>query len=244
MHSPFDPAAIDAITQALAFGFPDLSGQALIDAVGMDAVNYLSAWQYAIDKETPAKMWWGLKSSHPAIASALKVDRSKAPAPYALAPFRFWRDETNRPLILAAYPTPAIMDCDWLGIETVLAWDPKTDTAWVIDDDRPQLFGQATDEAAQIFASPRAFFSEWMRKRAQLATQIQMAAHNHWTAPPTEIDPLPGALMLGEPEAIRWPTHALPEAFHVVGADPRRINRAILKSARLPRCIGEMRNAA
>jgi len=242
MANPYDHEMVGLIARAVAMA--NLQGDDPVQTIGADCVNYLSSWQHAITRDTPGKLWWHLPFNHAAIARALKCPRDQDCAPYALAPFRFWRDENDVPVIIAAYPTPAIADHDWLGIETVLIWNPVTDTVRIMGDTVPQLFGAVTKDAATIYGSPRAYFTEWMRRRAQMAVQIRIAAQSHWTARPIEVDPIPGALLIGEPEAIRWPTHDMPEAFHVIGADPRRINRAILKSARLPRCVGEMRNAA
>jgi hypothetical protein len=209
--------------------------------------NALWAYLYAIGKETPAKFWWEQPFNHPAIARALNIDRSEYAAFFALMPFRYAKTEKGH-RIFAAYPCPRTIgteiDRDWLGIETVIEWDPVTNTAQVLDDPHPQLVGDMRDDSATLFADPRAFFLEWARNRAAFAVRFQETLRTAWTAKPMEADVVPGALMIGTPESIIWAPSALPEAIRCVGVDPRRVNKAILKSARLPRCFNENRSAA
>ncbi len=211
-----------------------------VEAVGVEAWNHFCAFRRDMARDTPAKMWWHLSFDHPAIARALRIDRSQPAATYALAPFRYMRDG-DRHLILAAHPCPhafAPADVDWLGITTVIAWEPTTGRVDVLTDDRPQLFGRLTEDDNTVFADPRAFFTAWMRARAWYATARQQAAYSKWTATPPELDMLPGALIVGDPDAIQWPTPTMPRHIQCVGIEPKRVNRAILKSASLPMCTG------
>lgn len=232
--SPYDPEAINAASMIAAFV------ENPIEELGADGWNNLAAYWRDISRETPAKKWWNLPFDHPLIGRALRLDRTQPGATYALAPFRYLKSG-DRHLILAAYPCPHIfapIDYDWLGIETVLAWEPATDKVKVLTDNRPQLFGRLSEEDNTVFADPRAFFTAWMRARAWYASARQQAAYSRWNAIPPEIDLLPGALMIGDPEAIHWPTTTMPRHLQCVGIEPKRVNRAILKSARLPMCIG------
>ncbi len=211
-----------------------------IEAMGADGWNYYRSYRRDIERETPAKTWWYLPFDHAAIARALRIDRTQPGATYALAPFRYMRDGA-RHLILAAYPCPhafAPCDLDWLGIETVMAWEPATGKVEVLTDDRPQLVGRLTEDDNTVFADPRAFFTAWMRARAWYATARQQAAYQTWTAVPPELDVLPGALIIGDPDAVQWPTATMPRHIQCVGIEPKRVNRAILKSACLPMCTG------
>lgn len=213
----------------------------------LSEANALSAYLYAIKKDTPAKRWWHLPFNHSAIGRALNINRADYAAPYALFPFRYAKTERGH-RILAAYPCPRTIgteiDMDWLGIEAVIEWDPVTNTAQVFDDPDPQLVGDMRDDTATLFADPRAFFIEWARNRAAFAVRFQETIRTAWTAKPVEIDAIPGALMIGTPENIHWAPSAMPEAIRCVGVDPVRVNKAILKSARLPRCFTEHRSAA
>lgn len=210
------------------------------DLIGAEGTNLVSMHIHATAKESPAKTWWNLPFDHPLIARALRIDRGQSCAQYALAPFRYLKSKTGRHLILAAHPTPrqfTPIDLDWLGIETVLAWEPSTGKVAVWGDDRPQLFGRVTETDAIVFGDARAFFTAWMRQRAWYATARLEANKSPWSAKPAEIDLLPGALAIGDIEAIRWPVHAMPRHFETVGIDPTRLNRAILKHAALPMCV-------
>ncbi len=216
------------------------------DLIGPEATNLTAAYTHSISKPCPAKAWWHLPYDHPAIARALRIDPSESVARYALAPFRYVK-RGERHLILAAWPCPrqfTPIDLDWLGIEAVIAWEPSTGAVHVVTDDRPQLFGALSDDAAVVYADPRAFFTSWAQRRAWFASAYQAAMTSPWSAKPREIDTLPGGLIVGNPEAIHWPTHTMPQRFTTVGIDPRTINRCILKSARLPLCTGTETNIA
>lgn len=232
--SPYDSATILELSIAAAFV------ENPVEELGAEAWNYLAAYWRDIKREGPAKMWWDLPFDHPAIARALRIDRSQPGATYALAPFRYMRDGA-RHLILAAYPCPhafAPIDIDWLGIETVVAWEPVTGKVEVLTDDRPQLFGRLTEDDSTIFADPRAFFTAWMKARAWYTATRQQAVYSKWSATPRELDVLPGALIVGDPDVIHWPTATMPRHVQCVGIEPKRVNRAILKSASLPMCVG------
>lgn len=209
-----------------------------------DSFNALAATIHARSKDTPAKRWWNLDIWHPAIGRALKINREGAAAVYALMPFRLGRDDNGQVRIFAAWPCPRFFhpdaDTDWLGIETVVAFDPTVNHATT---DQPDaVIGDISQ--GMIYADPLAFFQDWARSRAQFYAQRQASIANHWTAPMTEHDAIPGALIIGNPEKVQWPIHAMPEQIQTVGIDPRKINAAILKSARLPRAHNSLRAAA
>lgn len=204
----------------------------------MDEVNELSQLWFARSKDTPAKMWWYADLWHPATGRALNMDRSEFAGVYALAPFRLARID-EKVLVLAAYPAPRIFDPideDWLGIDAVIAWNPVDDTATVLGDVEPQLVGSFHEDSS-LFASPRAFFQRWAQKRAAYAVQRQMVAGKDWHHPPIEGDLVPGALIIGKPSEIRWTNFDLPRDLEVVGISALAVNRAILRSARVPRAF-------
>jgi hypothetical protein len=231
----FDAADISAATQALCLA--SLEGT----EIDTDVSNFVSAYDYALSRDTPTKLWWHSDARHPAIARALKIDRAETVATYAIAPFRLGTID-EKPCILAALPCPhffAPADIDWLRIETVIAWDPVADTATVIGDDAPQLAGKLCRfaETATIYASPFAFFRAICEERAQFAINRSMIASN-WTRKPVEPNVTPGLLLIGDIGHVRWPS-TLPETLHLQGLDTSAVNRAILRSARLPRAVGQ-----
>ncbi len=210
-------------------------------------INELSAYFYAYDRATPAKTWADAPAYHPAIARQLRIDRSEDGGVYALAPFRLATVEGQH-RILAAWPAPRILTADpddHLAIETVIAWNPRDDTATVLGDPVPQLAGRFPDAAAgAIFASPRAYFQQWAMARAAFFVRWRSAMQKAWSAAPAEFDLIPGVLMIGAPESIRWNPATLPDVLTVQGADPKAVNKAIFRAARLPRLSSDLRVVA
>lgn len=208
----------------------------LDDEQAVEVQNIVSAHQHALSKDTPAKTWWHADYAHPAIARALHVDPGQLGARYALAPFRLWKDG-ERHLILAAYPAPRCLgpvDWDWLGIQSVIAWEPRTDAAFVLGDPVAQLVGTFANQPA-LYASPRDFFTDWMRARAEFFVRWLNSRRGEWAHGATERDDLPGMLAIGPLDQIRWNPSSMPENIECVGLDPAVLNRALLRAARVPR---------
>lgn len=230
----YDPDTITSLSVVAAFS------ESPVDAMGVDAWNYLASYWRDIETDTPSKMWWHQPYDHPAIARALRIDRTDPSALYALMPFRYAKID-GRHLILAAYPTPKVFECfddDWLNIETVIAWEPVTNTARIMDEPGNLIVGRVTETDSTIYADPRAFFTAWMRQRAWYYSARKEAGAKPFAAIPAEPDLLPGALIVGDPDKIAWPIHSMPDRFTCVGIDPKTVNRAILKFAKLPMCAG------
>lgn len=199
--------------------------------------NSLSEYLFALKKDAPGKVWWnaGHETRAP-VYRALRIDPGDTGAAYATTPFRLTQIE-GRWLILAAYPAPAIFDPapDWLDIETVLAWEPNSDAVEVLGDDAPQLVGRLTDDANTIYASPRIFFQSWAIRRARFFVQRQTTQGRDWHIVAQEGDDTPGALVIGAFAKIRLNPSAMPETVLCDGLDPKELNRAIMRAARLPR---------
>lgn len=203
-------------------------------------VNAWSAYHYALGRDTPGKVWWNCPPLHAATFRALQIDRGDEAAIYACAPFRIHKAEDGV-RIIAAYPAPALFgtpDHHWLGIETVISWDPLTDAAAVLGDEHPQIIGHLTDEANHLFSSPKAFFQHWAMNRARFAVKRREAVRGSWKAIPKERDEVPGGLVIGATNDIRWQPSALPETIRCVGINPQVVNKAIMRAARLPRALG------
>lgn len=186
--------------------------------------------------DSPAKRWWSLGYEEPLIAQALKVDRTEPDAWYALLPFRYLNDD-GRHLILAAWPAPRVIDdidLDWLNIEHVIAWEPRTGTVELLGDNAPRLIGHFSDESETLYCDPRAFFTAWAAARARwLALR-----RRHTALGAVEPDIMPGALAVGDIDRIAWPVYQMPARFRTVGADPRSVNRAIFNFVHLPLAVG------
>lgn len=199
--------------------------------------NSLSEYLYALKKDAPGKVWWNADFENRApIYRQLRFDPADYGAAYAIVPFRIAKIE-DKAVILAAHPTPDTLDPDpdWLNIETVFAWDPLTDTAAILSDDVPQLAGKLTDEAHDIYASPRTFFQAWAIRRATFFGRREANKAKDWHVAVREQDQVPGALLIGKLSEARINPFQMPEHIECHGIDPRELNRAILKAARLPR---------
>lgn len=202
-----------------------------------DDINDLSARLFALSKDCPGKTWWDADPMHPAIARALRIDPSEEGAVFAKAPFRLAQIE-GRHVILVAYPTPRLLgpvDGDWLGIETVIAWDPRTDEATVLGDSEPQIAGALTDETPRLYGSARAFFTDWLRARASFFVLWCQSRQGAWAHGATEADLVPGALAIGSLDAIRWRPTQMPANIETIGIDAAKLNKALLRAARIPR---------
>lgn len=203
-------------------------------------MNEISAYCYALDRDCPGKVWWEAPMWHDAVDRALGVSREQDGGRFALFPFRAAKvDDQWR--VLAAYPTPRTIgeiDEDWLGIETVIAWDPVTNRAEVLGDPVPQLVGTmaptfADPNTTTLFGQPRVFFQAWARDRARYFRFVQndgAAVHNL----PNEPDLAPGALIVGDARQVRWNPATMPATIECAGCDVGAINRAILRTLKLP----------
>lgn len=199
--------------------------------------NSLSEYMFALRKDGPGKVWWNADFENRApIYRQLRFDPADFGAAYAIVPFRIAKIE-GKAVILAAHPTPDTLDPDpdWLNIETVFAWDPIADTATILGDDVPQIAGALSDEAHEIHASPRAFFQAWAIRRAAFYGRREGTKGKDWHVAAREQDEVPGALLIGSLAKAQINPFAMPEHVECHGIDPRELNRAILKAARLPR---------
>jgi hypothetical protein len=208
-----------------------------------EIANHVSQYAYALKANTPAKEWWHCAATHPAIARALRIDRSQTGGVYALAPFRIYHDGEKH-LILAAYPCPRILgpiDMDWLGIEAVIAWNPLDDTATILGDHTPGLFGATEGDNFTLYASPRAFLTDWAIQRAHAYVRLTQLRKNAW-ADAEDRDAAPGALAVGNIDKINLTQ--LPRDFAAQGFDVAELNRTIIRQARLPRAHSAQNRAA
>lgn len=205
-----------------------------------EAINAVAAYDFALSKDCPAKSWWNCRPAHPAVYDCLKIKADAEGAVYACAPFRAAKTEKGGRIIVA-YPAPRLFDApdlDWLGIHTVISWNPADDTAEVLGDPTPQIVGALSDDNNVIFASPRAFLQHWARRRGQYLARRLKAKQCAWNKAPVEQDEVPGALMIGAPAEIRWRPSEMPSDIRCAGVNPAVINKELLKAAKVPRARG------
>lgn len=225
----------------------ELFGGDPVEEFGEEIVNFVSSYSYQLKQDTPAKRWWNADPKHPATARALRIDPAEHGAFYALYPFRLVQIEGQH-LIAAAWPAPCTLtepNADWLDIEAVILWDPVSNTARVEGDEQPDLVGSFHGEdEGTVYGDPREFFRAWAEARAIYFAQWAGSLNKTWSHPTPERDLVPGMLATGPVDAIRW-SRRMPPTLRCVGLDPRAVNRAILKSAHLPRAVsGQMRLVA
>jgi len=213
----------------------------------MNPFNDLFFALHARSKDTPGKTFWNAEAMHPAIFRALKMDAKETGAVYAAAAFRLHRTPDG-PRILCAMPALAILeqgDDDWLNIEEVVSWNPVNNTATVLGEAGPILFGHTHEtEPLHVFASPFAYMRHVAETRAQwFVYRAQVNGQWHIASEPTQT---PGLLLIGQPNEVRWPLHAMPTDITVHGIDARAFNNQLLRQARIPRAVAapEMRKAA
>jgi hypothetical protein len=206
-----------------------------------ELLQWLAVENAARDRDTPAKVWSQAKEAHPAIYKFLRIDPAEQGARYAIDPFRVHMDpDTGKARILVAWPCPRLIDAldDYLVVEQVIEWAPMANTVTMLRDPSPQLAGTFTDrEQGTLFADPFAFFRAWVEARAAWACEWMVSRRAAWRVRPIERDLVPGCLMLGAVDQIRWQPSDMPASLNCVGVDPRAVNRAILKAARLPMAI-------
>lgn len=186
----------------------------------------------AINRDTPARQWFYAQAMHPAIYRALRMDAGDHCATYAAMPFRLHQDETGA-RILVAMPCPLFFeDDDFLGVDTVLAWNPRTGKATVWGDDQPDhVTGKPT---GHIYADAFAFMRAYAEARAQWWEAARFEIGDKWRTF-READHTPGQLLIGDPAKVHWPARAMPADLTCHGVDPAKVNRALLSQARIPR---------
>lgn len=211
-------------------------------AYAPDALNPLFALLHARSKDTPGKVWWHAEAMHPALFRALRMDPKDDGAVFAAVPFRLHRSDAGA-RVLVAFPCPRILaphdNDDWLEIETVLAWDPRTDTAEVVGDPGPalvcaDLYGL---DRLDIYASPFDYFRAEAEARAQWLTAWQRIERDWRQRPVEPRHYAAAALLIGKAGEVRWPLHDMPDQLTAHGIDAKALNTAMLRQAGIPRAV-------
>lgn len=175
-----------------------------------------------------------------AIYRALRIDPNEPGVGYATGPFTLMRDGEGRVCIGGAIGIWAAFNpFDWTvdQISDVILWEPRSGAislygssgADLVMPDRP-------DVRLTVYADGFAFFRAWADQRAATATRIYAArkAHLLSSAEPADSD-IPGALAIGDLAAINWCDTGAAILVAGPGIDPKQLNRAIIRSAHLPR---------
>lgn len=198
-----------------------------------------------LERDTPGKTFWNAKDSHPAIYRALKMDRTEIGAVFAAAAFRLHIADDGATVLFAS-PSLRILedqDEDWLAIEDVLSWDPISDTATILGDPGQKLFGHSDPtQPLHIFASPFAYLRHIAEARAQWFVHWR-TIKSEWRAA-HEPERIPGLLLIGNVDEVRWPRHDMPNDITVHGIDARALNSALIRQAGIPRVTAQKQRKA
>ena len=217
----------------------------------IDEANALSTFQYALRKETPGKFWATKCLSpvkHPsvlkAICKALSLDPDDPAILPAIRHIHVGKPTDSEPYLVIPYPIPLPKLWPdgktrrlWLEIEQVLIWNPANNHVEIMGDKQAQLYGTINrdlPETHKVWAHVKPFLQAWASALAIQDGIKTRVDDDQWAHPFRERDVVPGALIIGKPDKIRWPIQTMPDNIKCVGIDAKIINHAILKSARLP----------
>jgi hypothetical protein len=209
-----------------------------------DAQKHNDAVQFyrEVTADTDALRWSMSDYAHPAIYRALKIDKGDPSAFYAAAMCRLMRVD-GKAMIGIAWPAPRVIPdgeielfYPHLFIKNVVYWNPIDNMVlptpngwetWFCDSDLQK-------DQGVIYANPFVWLRDWASARAQWFVHYKSAMQEKWSAIPEERDLCPGMILTDAPANVSWPSWEMPRDLTVIGANPKEINKAILRSAHLP----------
>ncbi len=187
----------------------------------------------------PVDMWRQARWQHVSVNRVLDFAPDLPGAGFALFPFRLAKvDDAYK--VLAAWPCPRTtgpdIDLEHNRIEIVLAWCPESNQVEVLGDPQPQLVGSLDGYfgPGALFGQPRAFFQQWAADRARFFNFVRGVRRSGAHPIPIEPDLVPGMLIVGPVNKVRWPVRAMPPVVNCVGVSPSLARGAFLQSLRLP----------
>ncbi len=164
------------------------------------------------------------------ICKAIDIDPAHPLSYWSTHPFRVVeRDGVT--WIAGAVGAPPLKDAmrmiAWtpMAITDVILWNPRTGMLRLADDDGDRLIAPADGGELTVYGDGRAFFRAWADLRAD------MAHYEHDATPYA----LPGALLIGNPDNVRWLNLGATVLKPSAGVDPKRIKAALHRQANLPR---------
>ncbi len=188
---------------------------------------------------TPGQQWLRGQRRAKAICKELCIDPAEPGASYAIGPFAILTVD-ERPWIAGAVGIwRAFKPRDWEpdDITDVILWSPRTGELRLLDDDGPALILPANPEPRlTVYGEGLAFFRAWADRRAATFASVRTAFANHRVAgvEPHDSD-IPGALAIGDLAKLPWMQANASVLVAGPGIDGRRLNAAVIRSARLPR---------
>lgn len=176
-----------------------------------------------------------------AIYRALRIDPNEPDVAYATGPFTLLTTGggEHRWIAGAVGIWRALSPHGWTpdDISDVILWNPRTGAVQLLDGDGPTLImPHRFEPRLTVYVDGFAFFRAWADRRAATLTSLRAAskAHRVADAEPRDSD-IPGALAIGEMKDIDWCGTGASILVAGAGVDPKALNRAIIRSARLPR---------
>lgn len=199
----------------------------------------MSPWTERLIADATAKSPWlstPYRRGRANICRALRIDPTDPTAGYATAPFVVI-DHDGETWIAGAVGFTVFSHGE---IADLILWQPQTQ--------RIRIFGEAanaailitpfqTEPELTVFADGFAFFRAWADRRAAFYARRQAARETMHAIIPTEPADgnLPGALVVGNLDKIQWRDTGASTLLAGPGVDPKTLQRAVLRSARIPR---------
>lgn len=172
-----------------------------------------------------------------AIFKALKIDPRAPHAAYAVEPFRIV--EISGAIWIGGAVGHARGPCydDWTPTGEVILWNPRTGALALHDDVGASLVKPfEAQKRLVVYADGFAFFRAWADRRAGHSEAMSIASAQGRNAPEEPRDSgIPGALAIGDMMEIPWRDAGASVLVATTGVDARNLNRAVIRSARLPR---------
>lgn len=188
----------------------------------------------------PGEAWLNANPNKAPVCRALKIDPADPVAAYATLPFTLMRDTEDRMCIAGAVGAWRVFSpLQWTPehVAAVVLWDPLSGALSLYGDTGTALVTPFRPEPRlTIYADGFAFFRAWADRRAATWTALASAAQLHRTAhaEPADSD-IPGALVIGDLNRIDWLSADATVLVAGPGIDAKQLNRAVIRSARLPR---------
>lgn len=180
---------------------------------------------------------WSAKRA--TICRALKIDPAEPGASYATGPFAIMQEDGASWIAGAVGIWRAFDPTNWSvdDISDVILWNPRTGEIRILGDTSPTLITPDRPEPRlTVYGQGFAFFRAWADRRAEILARIRIAHESHRVtgSEPTDSG-IPGALVIGDLAKIEWRNLGAAVLVAGPGTDARKLNRAVIRSARLPR---------
>jgi hypothetical protein len=165
---------------------------------------------------------------------------------FALAPFRFYRDEAGTPMVAAAIGCPPHMNPRRMAIWTtddisdILLLDPAANSiriAGEADGSARTIFPADIPDRLHVYRDGLAFFRAWAASRFHAVETARETKAKSFTEPRDSF--LPGALCVGGLDNTRWASVGARSLIAAAGIAPGALSKAIIASAQLPNVEGE-----